>query len=249
MDKTAKQTPKSASEVKLARKAMANRRSRRSYSFLKRAYELHRETGLSCMAVLKTHKGQISYWASDDFDYKLRNNLPVFDANAAVFNKSLEEEKDGQSLGVRDSDGSLPAVVEPSPEKLPSTVAFITPGKGPSQSALLKKAALFKSISPEEAAPSSTGSKQGKATSGKAKSSSSKGKAPVKGKGTKFEKIDKNACANCNKRWDKEAEETWIYCDKCVRSTCQVCSGVGKLASTELKRMKFSCAVCLKKQQ
>ncbi len=45
------------------------------------------------MALLRTHKCHISTWVGIDFDYELRKNLPVFDAESATLNKIIKREK------------------------------------------------------------------------------------------------------------------------------------------------------------
>ncbi len=205
---------------------MANKRSRRSFGLLKKAFELNRETGLSCMAVIRTHTGNVTYWASPDFEYKLKNNQAVLDSETAVFNDNIGKE---ETLSVRNKAGDLPEVVEPSPEKMPAALSFITPKRGPSQAAMLRAAHLEKDVSPTEPAPK-TPEKRKKST--KARNSA--------------KKQDPNTCARCAKVWNHDDDETWIYCDHCDGSTCEPCSGIKGLKKSQLKNLRFTCVKCFK---
>ncbi len=87
------------------------------------------------MAVIRTHTGNATYWASPDFQYKLKNNQALLDSETAVYNNTIGKE---ETLSVRDRAGDLPEAAEPSPKKMPAALSFITLKRGPSKAAMLQ---------------------------------------------------------------------------------------------------------------
>ena len=241
-----------SSEVKTHRKRPSDevlkhneacRRSRRSYTLCKKAFQLEQAGGVQVFALVKDRNGNVTYYASDELERKFENSEPLVEHPSKDKCFHYNPETFGIDLP------HLPQVMHPTPDKspgkTPNQVASFIPGK--MQRDMLQKMALIPSTKPmgmltptkqlskkrtkvKPSAPAKTVTRKPR-TSRKipmtkksmptATVTSSQDDGPTSSDNDSF-------CVKCNKLWNENVWDEWVECTKCLKYTCAKCSGIQK---------------------
>ena len=227
----------------------ACRRSRRSYTLCKKAFQLEKAGGVQVFALVKDKNNNVTYYGSDELERKFANSEPLVEHPSKDKCFHYNPETFGIDLP------HLPQVMHPTPEKspgkTPNQVSSFIPGK--MQREMLQKMALFPSTKPMGMlTPTKQLSK---------KRTNVKASAPVKTRkprqsrklpltkqsmptATVTSSQDDGPCVKCNKLWNEKVWDEWVECIKCLRFTCAKCSGIQKKGKQEINKLQFVCCKC-----